>query len=47
MKETGESAAEDLFERESAEMMRQMAKSGGVTIAEHNLALSDMCRDAF
>lgn len=47
MKETGESAAEDLFERESAEMMRQMAKSGGVTIAEHNLALSDRAGTLF
>ena len=43
MKET----AKDLFELESAEMTRQMAKSGGVTIAEHNRALSERAKALF
>lgn len=47
MEEMGENASGDLFEQESREMMKQMAKSGGVTIADHNRALLDRAKTLF
>lgn len=47
MEEMGENASRDLFEQESREMMKQMAKSGGVTIADHNRALLDRAKTLF
>lgn len=47
MKETEEKAFRDLFALESREMMKQMAKSGGVTIADHNLALLNRAKTLF
>ncbi|MDE5716955.1 MAG: CRISPR-associated endonuclease Cas3'', partial [Lachnospiraceae bacterium] len=47
MKETEENASRDLFALESREMMKQMAKSGGVTIADHNLALLNRAKTLF
>ena len=45
---TGESMknteADDLFELESREMVKQEAKSGGVTIKEHNRALIERAK---
>lgn len=42
-----EDMAKDLFEKESGEMVKQAAKSGGVTIAEHNHALLERARMLF
>lgn len=47
MKETEKNASRDLFALESREMMKQMAKSGGVTIADHNLALLNRAKTLF
>lgn len=47
MENAGENTVKDVFEQESREMMKQAAKSGGTTIAEHNHALLDRARVLF
>lgn len=47
MENVGENKAKDIFEQENSEMMKQLAKSTGVTIAEHNKALLNRAKVLF
>lgn len=47
MENTKANAVDDLFARESEKMVKQMAKSGGVTIEEHNRALLERAKTLF
>lgn len=47
MENTETDAVKDLFEQEFMEMVKQAAKSGGVTIEEHNRALLERAKKLF
>lgn len=47
MENIKENAVDDLFLQESEKMVKQLAKSGGVTIEEHNRALLERAKTLF
>lgn len=47
MENTKANAVDDLFAQESEKMVKQLAKSGGITIEEHNCALLERAKTLF